>query len=67
MKIIFLFLAALSIMGASSCKKSYACSCYDPKTTVYFTVNVEAKNVTDAMAQCVQQTPVPADSAFCNF
>lgn len=67
MKIIILFLAVLAIMGASSCKKNYACSCYDPKTAVYFTVSVEAKNVTDATTQCVAQTPVPADSAFCNF
>jgi len=66
MKILILFLFALAVMGASSCKKSYACSCYNPNAAnPYFTVNVEAKNVTDATAQCQLQTV--GGTSTCNF
>ena len=65
MKVLILFLISIAIIGASSCKKSYACSCYNPSTSNYFTVNVEANNVTDATAQCQQQTA--GGTASCNF
>ena len=65
MKYIALFLFALALAGASSCKKNYTCYCTNPTAGTDTSFTIEAANSTQAVNDCYSQTL--GGSAYCVY
>lgn len=65
MKKFLLVLSVLTVIGASSCKKSYTCTCINNNTLATSTVSVKASNATDAVSACAAQTE--GGTATCGY
>jgi hypothetical protein len=57
MKKIIIILSGISLLGFSSCTRTFNCTCYQNlNPSDVFTVHIKAKSIVDATSQCPKQT-----------